>query len=284
MSFYKIVNIGFSDPKDQMKWINDNLIKVRDNFGASRLQEMGRRIPDIGHYMYVSGRTAIAHAYNDPIKDPDAPVDVRSARQETELMESLARIFIEDELKVPSLKQIFKEHLYELAGFKSLLGNAVVNRLKARETIPLAEFPSSPPLTIGLRVRHTDGLRYPCLSALPFLVRSCNSGIVILESDSAVQPMHVTLQLNFLEESLEFVLGRFGWNKTLATRETQICTYHFMIDYVSNGYLRIFDATSGERLSHKLALIMVNVDLGRTTEEFQRRIDLLQADERGDKK
>jgi len=46
----------------------------------------------------------------------------------------------------------------------------------------------------------------------------------------------------------------------------------------SNGYLQIYDAQSGKRLSHKLTLIIMNVDLRRTTDELERRIEALEAD------
>lgn len=281
LSFYKIINIGFRDPNDQMKWINDNLTNVRDTFGVARLQEMSRRIQDVGHHLYVQGRTAIAHAYNDPIKDPDVPTDVLSARQETELMHSLAILFIRKELRVPSLTDVINEHLYELAGFKKLFGDALVASLRAKEKVATSEFPSIPPLTIRLRRQTLDGLEYPCLKALTFLVRECEAGIVVLETDPSSQPIRFVLRLDFPRELLEFVVEQFNGRRELLTKQSEICAYRFLKDYFSNGYLRVFNDSTGERIAHKLAYIPMNLDLGRTTESFQRRIDVLEAELRG---
>jgi hypothetical protein len=272
LSFYKIINIGFRHPNDQMAWINASLDKVRDQFGARRLAQLSSTVPDIGNHLYVQGRTAIAHAFSDPIKDPDAPVDVLTAKQDSELMQALARIFIQDELGVPSLNKVLSEHLYELGGFKKLFGEELSARLKARENIPVANFPTVPPLTIKQRVHLRDGLEYDCLKALPFKIISSVAGVIVLEADSAIQPIRACLVLDFPAEQLEFILERFGINGKLRTNAVEICWYSFLIDYFSNGYLRIFDAVSNERLSHKLAFLPLNIDPGATVEGWQKRI------------
>jgi len=277
LSFYKIINIGFRHPNDQMAWINANLGKVRDHFGARRLEQLSLAVPDIGNHLYVQGRTAIAHAYSDPIKDPDAPVDVLTAKQDAELMQALARIFIQDELGIPSLNKIHSEHLYELAGFKQLFGDALTARLKAKENVPAANFPPVPPLTIGQKVHLRDGLRYDCLTALPFRIISCVAGVVVLEADSTIQPIRACLVLDFPAERLEFILERFGINGKLKSKAVEICWYRFLIDYFHNGCLRIFDAVSNERLSHKLDFLPVNIDPGATVEGWEKRVAELEA-------
>jgi hypothetical protein len=277
LSYYKIINIRFQDPKDQMAWINANLSKVADEFGKRRRDEIFSTTPDIGKHLYVQGRTSIAHAYSDPIKDPDVPVDVLAAIRDAELMQSLARLFIEEELSVPSLRKIESEHLYELAGFKNPFGDALTARLKAGENVPSTNFPPIPPLTIGQKVHLRDGLRYDCLTALPFRVIPWAAGVVVLESDSTVQPIKATLVLDFPHERLEFILERFGINGKLRTKAVEICWYRFLIDYFHNGYLRIFDAVTDKRLSHKLPFIPMNIDPGATVEGWQRRIMELEA-------
>lgn len=278
LSFYKIINIGFAHPDNQMAWINANLEKVRDQFGARRLEQLLQTVSDIGKHLYVQGRTAIAHAYSEPIKDPDAPVDVLTATLDAELMQALARIFIQDELGVPSLYKTFNEHLYELSGFKKMFGETLTARLKGAESVPIADFPTIPPLTIGQRVHLIDGYRYPCLTGVPFLVVSCVSGIVVLEADSTAQPIRARLVLDFPNECLEFVLNGFGINGKLKSKEVEICWHRFLIDYFHNGYLRIFNALSDERLSHKLPFVPINIDPGATVEGWRRRIAELEAE------
>jgi hypothetical protein len=277
LSFYKIINVGFRRPEEQMAWINANLEKVRDSFGMQRLEQLLATVSDVGKYLYVQGRTAIAHAFSDPIKDPDAPVDVLAATRETDLMKSLAQIFIQDELGVPSLNKIFSEHFYELAGFKDILGESLTGRLQVGENVPLTEFPKIPPLTFGMRIRLQDGLRYPWLTALPFRVASCVGGRLVLETDDSLQPIRACLHLDFPKEELEFVLTRFGINGKLNNKNVEICWYQFLMDYFSNGSLRIFDAITSKRLSHKLAFLPINIDPSATVEGWQKRITELES-------
>jgi len=279
LSFYKIINVGFQDPDQQMAWINSNLITIRRNYlGGDRLEELSATTADIGKYLYVQGRTAIAHAYSDPIRDPDDPIDVSTTRRDAELMQALATTFIEDELHVPSLSKIHAEHLYELAGFKKMFGDTLSARLKAAENVPLADFPPIPPLKIGLRVHLTDGLQYECLTALPFQIASCASGVVSLQTDPTAQAIAACITLDFPMERLELVPQRFGLSTVNRTKAAEICFFRFLIDYFHNGYLRIFDANSGERLSHKLAFLPVNIDSGATIRAWERRIAELESD------
>ena len=278
LSFYKIINVGFQDPHQQMAWINGNLAKIKNNhLGSRRLEELSANTADVGNYLYVQGRTAIAHAFSDPISDPDDPIDVSTARQDADLMQALAIVFIQDELQVPSLRKIHSEHLYELSGFKNMFGEILSARLKAGENIPLGDFPAIPPLTLGLRVHLNDGLRYECLTALPFKIISCISGVVLLETDLATQAIAACITLDFRNERLELVPERFGI-RSARTNAVEICFLTFLIDYFHNGYLRVFDASSGERLSHKLAFLPVNIDSGATIRAWERRIAELKSD------
>lgn len=63
LSFYKIINVGFRHPDDQMEWINDNLIKVRDMYSSFYLDGTdgrSRRIKQfIGRTDQMSERAAL---------------------------------------------------------------------------------------------------------------------------------------------------------------------------------------------------------------------------------
>lgn len=279
LSFFKIVNIGFGKGREQVDWINANLGKVRNMWGQERLQELSGSVADVGDYLWVQGRNAIAHAYDQPIKDPDVPVDVLTANRDSELMQVLAKIFIEDELGVPSLTKIWKDHLYELAGFKRIFGDRLTGRLKGGESVPLADFPALPPLCIGLNVGLRQGLRYEALDALPFSVGGCERGVVRLKADQARQPVDLYLVLDFPGERLELVVMSLSINREHQQyrKSIEVSQLQFLTDYFSNGYLQLYDATTGERLSHKTAFIPCNIDPGRMIDGFQARIAQLQA-------
>lgn len=265
LSFYKIVNILHSDPKDQMRWIEANLGNLRFD-AAERAQQLQAKTAEVGKYLYVQGRTAIAHAFGKPIRDPDLPGDRIEIRTDGKLMRGLAALLIESELGVPSLSTIMRQHLYELAGFKELLVEDLSRRLGRGETVPVGEIPSMPRLTIGLKERQP----YDCLNRLDFRVARCEQGIVTLQTDSEAEPMRVSIKLNFPAETIELDLKDFGYDQDhwRYRKETGDSYYAFLRDYYGNGSLQVFDAVNGDRLSHKEAFIPVNIDFGRTFLNF----------------
>jgi hypothetical protein len=57
--------------------------------------------PDIGNYMFVSGRCAIAHASQNPVVDPDNPNDLFRLSADMPVVRALAEHLIRQELGVP---------------------------------------------------------------------------------------------------------------------------------------------------------------------------------------
>lgn len=273
LSFYKIVNIGYANGHEQAAWMNTNLDKVWNHFAQSRLEELKRTVPDVGNYLLRQGRDAIAHAFNQPILDTDFPTDRTTINRNVDVMQGLAEVFIQHELGVPSLRKIWTDHLYELEGFKALFGHALVSRLQAKESVPLQDFPAIPPLTLDLKEQRP----YECLKALPFRVRACKDGVVLMMSDLSSQPVQVGLVLDLPNETLKFTLNAFGYDEKHKAYTTSIgkCYFEFLIAYFCNGCLQVFDSTNGQRLSHKLAFLAQDIDLQATIENFRKKIEEL---------
>jgi hypothetical protein len=260
LSYYKIMNILHSRSDDQMQWINASIPSLKFD-AAKRAQELSS-VGDIGEYLYVQGRTAIAHAFSRPIRDPDEPADRMEIASDCSLIKGLAERLIEHELGIPSLRTILSEHLYELAGFKLLLGAELSAKLTRAESVRIQELPSMFKLMIGLKERRF----YECVKRLEYRPVSCSGGVLVLETDPETQPMNVRLILDFPKETLEFDLREFGYNENhwKFTSEIGESYYRFLWDYYGNGSLEIFDAISAERLSHKLDFIPRNIDFQRT--------------------
>jgi hypothetical protein len=55
---------------------------------------------DVGSYLFVSGRCAVAHAFNDPVVDPDDPNDLFRLGADMPLAKALAEYLIEYEYGV----------------------------------------------------------------------------------------------------------------------------------------------------------------------------------------
>jgi hypothetical protein len=206
LSFYKVINIGKDKGPVQVAWINANLRELRDP-ASKRVAELQTQFRDIGQYLYKQGRNAIAHAFATPIHDPDDPAALESVALDLPVIRQLAIRFIEQELGVPSMNKIFREHLFELEGFKNLFGAPLTARLARGESIPLHEFPLIPRLTMRLRDRTDISLFHD----LPFRIYASENGIVYLGTDIQAQPIYVILALDFTKEELTLDLENFGF-------------------------------------------------------------------------
>jgi hypothetical protein len=275
LSFYKIINIGFANGHEQAAWINANLGKIWNYQAEPRLKELQSTGEDVGSYLLRQGRDAIAHAYSQPILDPDLPTDRASVKRNVDLMQGLAEVFIQEELGAPSQRKIWAEHLYELEGFKRLFGDALALRLKVKESVSIKEFPAIPPLTLNLKEQPP----YECLNALIFQITVCKDGVVYLSTDPLSHPMQVLLALRFPDERLELVISRFGINSKQKdhTIALAVSYWRFLIAYYCNGCLQVFDSRTGKRLSHKTAFVAQDIDLHATVEAFKKKIEELEA-------
>ena len=275
LSFYKIINILRDRVRQQAEWINNNLSKVWDYLGLERLRALQQRGIDIGDYLSGEGRCAIAHAFEQPIRDPDLPDDIYEIRSDTDLMKGLAQVAIEDELGVPSMRKIWREHLYELAGFRDIFGDELTARLEGGQSLSLSAFPRLPRISVRLRGHE----HYAGLEALQMEVLSVQGGTVTLGIRPPAAPMQVLLSLDFPHQNLELLLQDLGVDRhhITYTCDLEVGQLRFLKDLYANGILEIHDADAGKRLSHKTAFIPVNIDLRATLQNFQNRIDELLA-------
>ena len=280
LNFYKIINIRHARGKQQMEWINANISRLESStswtapLGVERLEELQKHESDIGHYLYVQGRTAIAHAYMKPIRDPDIPKDRMTIAQDISLMRALAEMFIEQELGVPSIGTTWREHLYELSGFKSLFGDTLTQRLKSSEDVPMTDFPRIPLLSIGLKEKAS----YQALEKLKFEIRECRAGRVILVTDGGPESAQVVILLDFCQETLELAWETLGItrNHPNYSKAAEASIFRFLIDYFLNGSLQIINAETGERVSHKTAFIPVDINLEATIAGWRTQIKRLE--------
>jgi hypothetical protein len=100
LGFYKVINILFHYGRDQEKWINDHLRYVKGRRALERIDHIKSENGDVGHYLYASGRCAVAHAFGDPVVNPDDPTDLNRIRSDIPLMCELAQVAIEREFGI----------------------------------------------------------------------------------------------------------------------------------------------------------------------------------------
>jgi len=110
LGFFKVLNVVFSTGQAQQAWINNNLHLITYGYAFDRLSALRSQHENIGEYLYVQGRCAVAHAYSAPVSDPDNYSDRVRLRDDLSLIEAMAELCIERELKVPTADTFFATH------------------------------------------------------------------------------------------------------------------------------------------------------------------------------
>ena len=102
LGFFKILNVIHASGSAQIIWINKTIEKL-SGAGASRIIDIRTNLgpsDTIGNYLFVSGRCSIAHAYGDPIVNPDRSVDIRRIDDDPCVIRQLAEIAMNEELRI----------------------------------------------------------------------------------------------------------------------------------------------------------------------------------------
>jgi len=109
LSFYKIINIIEDKGAEQKKLINKKIARVENgiaqiNYKGShpilgaytRLKCLKKEgVTNFGEYLYGRGRCAIAHAFGDPLVNPDNLSDEGRIREDVVLIEALSDMVID---------------------------------------------------------------------------------------------------------------------------------------------------------------------------------------------
>ena len=101
LGFFKIINILYKNGPDQKAWIRATLPSLTESHLQKRLQALSNAEPDVAAYLFESGRCAVAHAYSDPLIDPDDLRHLRRLSADLDVVQALAEHLIKHELNVP---------------------------------------------------------------------------------------------------------------------------------------------------------------------------------------
>jgi len=268
LSFYKVINLRYKKGDKQKAWISSALPKVDGREAKNRLEELLKQEVDISDYLYNSCRCAIAHAGVDPTVDPDDFEDIKRLQADLPLIRNLVEILIEEEYGIKRSSSIWREHLYELSGFKKIFGAELSSKLKGGGS----EFPNNIVIPKTLSIRLGDENHFSALEKLTPEVRQAVGGIVILGARSENGVVNASLILNFLEERLVFdpVNGlQIQDDGSVLAAEQAADVQRFLGCYWGNGALEVWDPQSNECLGRRDPFIPTNVDLGATIESFR---------------
>jgi hypothetical protein len=101
LGFFKIINILYKDGPAQKAWIKATLPKLKESYLQGRLTALSNAQSDVAAYLYQSCRCAVAHAFSDPLIDPDDLTHLHRLSSDREVVQALAEYFIKYELNVP---------------------------------------------------------------------------------------------------------------------------------------------------------------------------------------
>ena len=264
LSFYKILETAFPRDEKRIAWISASIADLTD-FGVKEALDgiRAQRITtpdDIGTHLFKSGRCAMAHGARKPIVDPDKPGDLRRLGSELPIVRSLAVKAIEEVFGVETRNTNFRKHLYELAGFKKILGPDIVGHMQdGTEPAgqPMLEIPD-----ISARIRRKD----PCapLDGLRCKHVGRAGKLFHMHFESLEGDVEFRFALDFGAERILFDLFRDMGVRDTGTAESAERVHEvkrFEQDYFGNGQLHIVNAKTGELIGRKDAYIPMNMYL-----------------------
>lgn len=260
LSFFRVLEVAIGNGQKRKEWMPDALERIHDSRASQAVADLkAKGIEDVAKHLFDSGRCAIAHASADPIINPDDPADSRRLYKELPIMMNLAVMAIEENLGVKTSSTIYREDLYELAGFKAIFGDPLVQRISNRDLIDAEQKLALPNISFRLRGKPP----FPALENLePVLVQQMGKSVQLRYAKED-RSLEVRFILNFEKERLEFEIqdGIYSSSDDDSPEfaETKSHILEFTKWYFLNGCLEIIDAENGKEISRKDAFLPVNV-------------------------
>lgn len=269
LGFFKIFNILFSSGKAQIDWINAHIDRIDDVTAKKRLAEIQTSNPDIGNYLYVQGRCAVAHAFGKPIVDPDEPEDIMRLSEDIHLIKNLASIAIQEELGIISTRSFYSSHLYELEGFVDILGKDIVEMLAKGKKIPEERQIKLPHISIRLR----DHAPFQSYENLEPLSLKQDGSFLVLYLQSQDKIMHAVIIMDFKNWRIVFdptehvaIIDDGSPQPFLIQNQTVL----FAKGKYLNGEIEVYDYASGKLLARADPFIPTNIDIASTAKNMDK--------------
>lgn len=278
LGFFKIINMLHERGREQTTWIRQALPHLTRPDVLDRLRVLNTEHSDVANYLYESGRCAVAHAYSDPIVDPENPDDLSRLGRDLPVVKSLAEYLIEFELGIKSLRTIHRQHFYELEGFKKFLSQDAIDGLKAKDDTTGPTSLQLPTLSIRLR----DYNPFASLENLTVSKAGYGDGCIVLQCTSTLFPIVVTLILDFASERLEFdpfQSIQIIDSEAVSVREkvqVELDALNFANRLLGNAQIEVVDADQDELLGRTRPFIPTNIDSIASSKNLETRIKELE--------
>jgi hypothetical protein len=283
LSFYRVIERAIPDGTARGVWMTDAIQRISDHEASDALAKLREScVGDIGKHLYDSGRSAVAHASREPVANPDNPKDYERLDRERPIIEALAVMAIEEIFGIQTQQTVWREHLYELRGWKHRFPPELIQRIIEGRTPDEGQEVDIP--TINMRLRCSEPFE-PLESLQPtgWTIHDCKA---VLQFQSRDGYARAAVLLDFAAERLIFPIDiglEFDDDGTVEAAQTGRILTTFVHAYNCNGELQIWNADDGSLLSKCDAFIPVNVifrpegakaELLRWDSEIERRISV----------
>ncbi len=259
LSLYKAISVLLPKGKARGAWITDALDRLDDHRAKGRCDEIRNSGADVGLYLFEECRNAIAHAEQEPFINPDEVDDHFRLSQDIPLLRNLAELAIEENSTLKRSHTLWREHLYELAEFRNLFPDDVIDMLVQSEPIPEGTTVDLPDRYTVLARREAEVNSFEDM--IPEITGQVEGGIVfdLVTEDGAIR---IRTVLSFADERLKFdPLGGIGFTPNRDDPkyiQYEIDSLLFSRCILSNGHLEIWDQDEGLMLGRSETCIPVN--------------------------
>jgi hypothetical protein len=264
LSFYKVLETAFPRDDKRIAWIAGAIADL-DGFGVKDaidgIKAQGfSTAEDIGTHLFKSGRCAMAHGARKPIVDPDIPGDFRRLGSELPIVRALAIRAIEQVFGIETRGTNFRRHLYELAGFKKILGPEIVKGMQEGKPPSGDHVVDVPDISVRIRRKRP----YAPLEGLRCKRLGHSGSVVQMHFESLQGDVKFRFSLDFGQERIIFdvfqdIAVRDTGSAASAVRVHEV--RRFEQDYFGNGQLHILEADTGALIGRKDAFIPMNMYL-----------------------
>ena len=249
LSYWRVLELAFPKASARVAWMTSTIPTLsRRGVTEATASIVEQGVTDVGRHLFDSGRCAIAHATSEPIINPDDPGDAMRLYRELPLVRAIAIRAIEDRFGILSPTTEYQQHLYELRGWKKVLGGDLVANVVAGVGPTATQMIDLP--KIHVRLRECPPYRpFENMTAKHFTQRGDELLIMYGTEDGLAD---IRFRLAPAEERLRFDVdnGLYGHDDgSVTASEYKRESRRFIRDYLLNGELQVWNAETGELLS-----------------------------------
>ena len=151
LNFFKVISLFYTNGKDRERWMKDALPRMDYPRAKERYAELqASGMIDVGSYLYLQGRNAIAHAEKEPYISPDRLADHQRIDDDLPMIRNLAAIAIEDACGLLRSWSQFEQR-DALGGLVALFGEEAVSAIRTSTVRPEMTFTIPESVTIVAR-------------------------------------------------------------------------------------------------------------------------------------